>query len=78
MQSHSYLSSGAPFGGHQNEIIGRGGTSTNGWVLDTSSQLLIWLPADLRKIFPQLPNILVIRPEGANSTSWIDISVGKS
>ncbi|KDN40729.1 hypothetical protein RSAG8_07904, partial [Rhizoctonia solani AG-8 WAC10335] len=68
----------APSGEYQNEITGKGNTSTSGWVLGPGSRPIVWLPADLRDIFPQPPNTLVIHPEGTIRTSWADLSIGES
>ena len=50
----------------------------DGWLADSNSQLLVWLPPDLRAVFPIPPSSLVIAPKGAIHAGYSDLLVGES
>ncbi|CAE6502231.1 unnamed protein product [Rhizoctonia solani] len=44
-------------------------TQDNGWIKDSESRLVLWLPPDLKRIIPAPPCLFVIRPEGSVQTN---------
>ncbi|CAE6431568.1 unnamed protein product [Rhizoctonia solani] len=50
----------------------------DGWVRDQDSRPVIWLPTELRQIFPLPPNSLYFGPEGNLSVSMANLLLGES
>ncbi|KAB5589205.1 Vegetative incompatibility protein HET-E-1 [Ceratobasidium theobromae] len=49
----------------------------DGWVLNTHSQMLFWLPAELRDYFPRLNNRFTIGPQGSVQVGFGDMLLGE-
>ncbi|KAB5590556.1 Vegetative incompatibility protein HET-E-1 [Ceratobasidium theobromae] len=49
----------------------------DGWVLNAHSQMLFWLPAELRDYFPRLNNRFTIGPAGSIQAEFDDMLLGE-
>ncbi|KAB5589417.1 Vegetative incompatibility protein HET-E-1 [Ceratobasidium theobromae] len=49
----------------------------DGWVLNTNSQMLFWLPAELRSYFPRPNNRFTIGPAGSIQAEFGDMLLGE-
>ncbi|KAB5588069.1 Vegetative incompatibility protein HET-E-1 [Ceratobasidium theobromae] len=49
----------------------------DGWVLNAHSQMLFWLPAELRSYFPRLNNRFTIGPAGSVEAGFNDLLLGE-
>lgn len=62
----------------QTPFLSRWTVRSDGWVMGRGSRALLWLPVDLRDIFPRPPASLLIHPKGSISTCWTNLLLGES